>query len=507
MSALGVRRAVGSSRRQIFHLMRHLLQAQIHRHFFHIALSLVLLPLDNAILFVAVILNYLRSWFPQSGSRTRHQILQDERFYPKTVLVTGIDTPYGLRVARCCYFEGHRVIGADITDSRVIPGEGMSKAIFAYYRLQKPRYVSNLLDIVQREKVDIWIPCSRDVSTVEDAMAKQAIEGRTSCKCITLDSEFSSQWGRSELFHQYLEQNALPIVESHQVHSRDSIHRILHRSPTKVYHIRKTAAVLRQDTIVVLPKRTLSSTYTQVSEIQVSKDCPWVMQQYARLGEFIAELLLVGGHVTAITIRPANERSDWGYSPLNKGLATAIHTLMEKFASSGGSRATGHLSLQLMVDEELGADSVRYAVHIAGCTQGAAAVTHLLTETPAQALVDGYLSALSENAASNPSSDALHNYARTSITKIPSRRPSLYQTVKGYDVRRVLPALYPVAQQIDWALEEAGQLLVFLKDWRFSVDDPLPWWWHRHVFWLLRELGLILGSEAGWAQVSLGTYH
>ncbi|KAJ0427108.1 hypothetical protein BJY00DRAFT_8527 [Aspergillus carlsbadensis] len=496
MSALGVRRAVGSSRRQFFHLMRRLLPAQIHRHFFHIALSLIFLPLDNAILFFAVILGYLRSWFPRSGSRARHQILRDERFYPKTVLVTGIDTRYGLRVARCCYFEGHRVIGADITDSRVTPGEGMSKAIFAYYRVQKPRYVSNLLDIVQREKVDIWIPCSQDASAVEDAMAKQAIEGRTSCKCITLDFELTNQWGRPESFHQYLEQEALPVVESHQVHSRDSIHRILHRSPTKVYHIRKTATALRQDTIVVLPKRTLSSTYTQVSEIQVSKDSPWVMQQHARLGEFIAEILLINGLVTAITIRPANERSNWGYSPLNEGLATAIHKLMERFAFSGGSRATGHLIVQLMVDEELGMDSVRYAVHIAGCTQGAAAVRHLLTDTPAQALVSGYLAVLSENnAPSNPSSDTLYSHARTGITKIPPRRPSLYQTVKGYDVRRVLPALYPVAQQLDWALEEAGQLLVFLKDWRFSVDDPLPWWWHRHIFWPLRELSLILDSR------------
>jgi hypothetical protein len=149
-----------------------------------------------------------------------------------------------------------------------------------------------------------------------------------------------------------------------------------------------------------------------------------------------------------------------------------------------------------MVDEELGMDFVRYAVHISECTQGAAAVTHLLQETPAQALIDGYLAALSENnATSNSSPDTLNGHARTSITKIPPRRPSLYQTVKGYDVRRLLPALYPLAQQLDWALEEAGQLLVFLKDWRFSVDDPLPWWWHRHVYWPLRELSLILDTR------------
>ncbi|KAL2843894.1 hypothetical protein BJY01DRAFT_264152 [Aspergillus pseudoustus] len=496
MSALGVRRAVGSSRRQILPLMRRLLQSQIHRHFFHIALSLVFLPLDNTILFVAAILSCLSSWFPQLGLRSRHNILQDEGFYPKTILVTGINTPHGLRVARCCYFEGHRVIGADITDSRVTSGESMSKAVFAYYCIQKARYIPNLLDMVQKEKVDIWIPCSEEAPAAENAMAKQAIEGRTSCKCITLDSDLSSQWNRPESFLEYLEGNSLPVVENHQVHSRDSIHRILHRSPTKVYHIRQTAAAPRQDRIIVLPKRTLSSTYTQVSEIQVSKDSPWLMQQHARLGEFIAELLLINGLVTAFAIRSANQSSSWDRSPLNDGLATAIHKLMERFAFTAGPRATGHLSVRLMVDEELSMNSVRYAVHIAGCTQGATSVKRLLHTTPAHALVSGYLAALSEdNAVSTSAPGTLHNYPRIRITPNRPQRPSVYQIVKGCDVRRVLPALCPVAQRIDRALEEADRLLVFWKNWRFSVDDPLPWWWHNHVFQPLHELSLILDSK------------
>ncbi|KAL3460851.1 hypothetical protein BJX64DRAFT_176221 [Aspergillus heterothallicus] len=496
MSALGVRRAVGSSRQQFFILMRRLLQARVHRHLFHIALSVIFLPLDNTILFVAFVLSYLSSWFPRLGSENRQQILRDEGFYPKTILVSGIDTPYGLRVARCCYFQGHRVIGADITGSRLTPGEGMSRAVFAYYRIQKARYVSNLLDIVQREKVDIWIPSSQGASAADDAVCKQAIESRTSCKCITLDSDLSSQWSQPESFLEYLEGNSLPVVENHQVHSRDSIHRILHRSPTKVYHIRKNAAAVRQDTAIILPKRTLSSTYTQVSQIQVSKDSPWTMQQHARLGEFVAELLLASGLIAAITIRPANQQSDWGCSPLNEGLATAIHKLMERFAFTAGPRATGHLSVRLMVDEELGINSIRYAVHIAECTQGAASTKSLLQTTPAHTLVSGYLAAVSENnAVSTTSPEPLHTYPRTGITKDTPQRPNLYQTVKGYDVRRVLPALYPVAQKLDWAIEEANKLLVFWKNWRFSVDDPLPWWWHNHVFWPLQELGLMLDSK------------
>ncbi|KAL2868089.1 uncharacterized protein BJX67DRAFT_60697 [Aspergillus lucknowensis] len=497
MSALGVRRAAGSvSRRQIFQLMRRLLRAQMLLRLFRIALSLIFLPLDNTILFVAVIYSYISSLFPPSGTRNRRQILQDVRFYPKTILVTGVDTPHGLGLTRRWYNEGHRVVGADITDAQVTSGESMSRALFAYYRIPKAGYVSGLLDIVQREKVDVWIPCSQYSSAVEDATAKGLIESRTACKCITLDAEFAAQWGRPESFMQYLQQNDLPIMESQLVQSRDSIHKILHRSPTKIYHLRKTAGDPRQDNPIVLPKRTLSLTYSEVSKLQISKDSPWLIQQHARLGESIAELLMISGAITAIAVRPANQESTWGNSPLNEGLTTTIHKLMERFASAGGPRATGHLSIRLMVDEELNTDSVRYAVYIAGCTQGPTAIAHLLQSTPTSALASGYLTALSPNGlTSKPSLDVLPGNTRTSITKTPMRWSGLCQMARGYDIRRGLPAFYPVAQRIDWVVDEAGNLLLFWRNWRFSLADPLPWWWHNHVFHPWREMSLMLDSK------------
>lgn len=488
MSALEVRRANAISKRHILQQARRVFHSGTLSHLVRIAISLVLLPLDNSILFVAVFLTCLSPFFRRLETlHRRKKILQDLQFRPKTVLVTGVNTPHGLRVARCWYNEGHRVVGADITDARFSSGESMSRAFVAYYRIPKAQYVSRLLDIVLREKVDIWIPCARDASVVDDAMAKQAIESQTSCKCTTLDTELAIQWGQLETLIPYLTERDLPVVENHQVQSRDSIHKILHRSPTKVYHMRKPTPPIETEEAIVLPKRTLSSTYTEVSQIQVSKDSPWLMQQHVRLGEFIAELLIVCGHVTAIMIRPASRDSVWGCSPLHEGLSAAIHRVVDSFASKSGSRVTAHLAVRLMVDEELTSNSVRYEVNIADCTQDAAAVTHLLRDTPPHALVNGYLAALSEDGIPKASVNAF------SSEKL-SRLPSAYEIIKSYDVRKLLPALYPLAQGIDWAVDEASKLLVFWKNWRFSVADPLPWWWHTHVYWPLRELDLLLHS-------------
>ncbi|KAL3477007.1 hypothetical protein BJX99DRAFT_246502 [Aspergillus californicus] len=454
MSALGVRQVGYNSKRQVLQLMRWFLQAHILRHLLRIVITLLLLPLNNTILFVAVAIRYISSVFSLSASAARrHEILRDVRFHPKTILIAGLNSPEGLRIARCFYQEGHRVVGADITDSHLTAGEGMSRSLVAYYRVPKLQYVSKLLDIIQREKVDMWIPLSQDTSVTDDAMVKHAIEGRTGCKCIAFDAEIATRWSSAESFRQYLIENDLPIMERHNVQSRDSIHKILHRSPKKVYHMRRSAPGFKLDEIIDLPKRTLSLTYLEVSQLQISKDSPWIMEQHARLGEFLADVLMIRGHIAAMIVRPVDGESDWGYSPLTDGLSSSIEQIMNKFASMGGPRATGHLSVRLIVDEELDINSIRYVVYLAGCAQGAAAFTHLLQIKPPHTLVNGYLAMLS-----------------------------------GVGV---LLAMLDFTQRFNLVFDGPGEAF----GQRFSIADPLPWWWHMHIYRPLSELHLMFSRK------------
>jgi hypothetical protein len=472
-----------------------LLHIQVLAHLLRIAISITLLPLDNAILFATCLVSHF-SVFLSHSSLVHHRqaALRDVHFYPKTIFITGIDTPYGLALARCLYYHGHRVVGADITNLPFTSGEGMSKTLATVYRIPKSHYVSRLLDIIYREKADVWIPCSPRASVLEDALAKQAIESRTTCKCIHLDTELVNRFSQTDTFVQYLVEKELPVVENHQVQSRDSVHKILHRSPAKIYHMRRPDSGMGDNKVVVLPKRTLSMTYTEVSEIQISKDRPWVLQQQARLGEFLAELLLVGGQVKALKIRPADNQP-WGQSRLDEGLAMAIHRLMDRFALKGGPRMTGHLCLRLMVDEEFEVNNVRYVTHIAGCTQGAGTVEHLLQE-PSSSLVDGYLAVLS-SPTDEISTDLERKriQARESLSATPRQKFSFYEQLRQQDARRVLPSLYPIAQQFDYIVDQTSELLLFWKDPRFMVLDPLPWWWNVHIYQPLKELELLLSRN------------
>ncbi|EYE94759.1 uncharacterized protein EURHEDRAFT_378210 [Aspergillus ruber CBS 135680] len=482
MAVSTVRRVLGSiSKSQRFDLIRTMLQTLFC--LLRIVISFLLLPLDNAVLLGTYFGHYL-TLLRLAVHRRRQAIPRETEFRRKTVLIAGVNSLHGLAVARRWYYEGHRVIGADMMDSPVRSGESMSKSLSAFYNVDKTQYVSQLVDIVHKEKVDVWIPCLEQVDTMDDAVAKNVIESRTECRCVQLDPELASRLGSPESLRQYLVERDLPVVENHQVQSRDSVHKILHRSPSKAYLMRKARG--QDSRPVMLPQRTLSMTYHEVSEIQINKDNPWILQQQTRLGEFIAEILVVRGQVKAIKVRPGDLQSAWGASRLDQGLAISIHRLMDRFAMKGGSRLTGHLAVHLMVDEEFDANSVRHVLHIAHCTQGAASVKTLL-QGPSSDIVSGYLSVLTSQAteASGQLSETPFDDVKSTIAATDRAKESSANTLK-----KILSPTFLIRQAKEAAWEICH--VPFWKDPRFSYSDPFPWWWHTHVYTPLREIGVAL---------------
>jgi hypothetical protein len=464
--------------------------SQVFWPLFRIAISFSLLFIDNIILLVVAAVSRLHP-----AADRRQAAARDVHFYPKTVLITGVGTPHGLSLAHAWDAKGHRVVGVDVTDLNlpVRSGGGMSNTLLAFYRVPKDHYISRLLDIIQREKIDIWIPCSPKATAIEDATARQVVESRSTCKCIAFDPELTSRLIRPDSFRQFLAERDLPVLDRHQVQSRDSVHKILNRSPTKSYHMRRVSSSANE-AAVILPKRTLSRTYSEVSEITISKDVPWIMQQQTRLGEFFADLLLVHGHVHAIKVRMVETGAPhWGASRMDEALATAIHRLMQRFALKGGNRMTGHLSVRLLVDEEFDPTSVRHTIHIADCLPGASAIENLLRD--ARCPVDGYIKVLSIE----PTEPAAWQVAATlSPTPQPS---SPFMEMAENILAGFLPRLFPLNLIKGTLATFEAELTPFLfwKDPRFSSHDPLPWWWHVHVYQPMREIWLLVKQirEAG----------
>jgi hypothetical protein len=278
-----------------------------------------------------------------------------------------------------------------------------------------------------------------------------------------------------------------PVLEYHKVQSRDSVHKILHRSPSKSYQMASVTPAA-SDRAMLLPRRTLSKTYTLISEIQISQNQPWIMQQHSRLGELFADLLVVRGNVQAIKVRLSDSKSKWGSSRLDEALAAAVHKLMQSFAVKCGVRFTGHLTVQLMIDEEFDAYSVRHPIYIAGCEPGARAAESLLHDGASP--IAGYLSVLPSNPVDM--ADIKARLASSPPTKSLARAAILPAAFLQFSLLHFVLTVFEVMKS------ELVHLL-FWKDPLFSILDPVPWWWQVHVYQPLREIWVLVKQmrEAG----------
>lgn len=388
-----------------------------------------------------------------------------------------------MKLARAWAAEGHRVIGADVADLDlpIRSGGGMSNALVAFYRIPENRYTSRLLEVIHREKVDLWIPCSPKVTFLEDATARRVIECRTGCRCITFDPDQAVWLASSESFTKFVKEKGFPVLESHKVQSRDSVHKILHRSPSKSYQISR-ATPTANDRALILPRRTLSKTYNCVSEIRITADRPWILQQQSRLGGLFADLLVVRGHIQAIQVRRSDATSSSREpSRLDEALTTAVHKLMQSLAIKCGSWFTGHLTVQFMVDEEFDAHSVRHSIYIAGCTPGPTVIERLSRNVPCP--IAGYLSVFT--------SDPVDlGDVKATLCSAPAAKSPTRAVIRPTSFLLFSPLYF--ALTILEAVKTESEHLLFWRNPFFTLLDPLPWWWEVHVYQPLREVWILV---------------
>ncbi len=170
-----------------------------------ILLSIILLPLSTTIL----VLSYAARQFSSENASRQHS-QRSPHFQSKTILVTGVGMAKGLRIARAFYQTGHRVIGADFEPNSIPVNGRFSKAITKFYRVSKPspqhgaaHYVRDLVYIVEKEDVELWVSCSGVASAVEDGQAMELLERKTNCKSIQFDVKTTETLHEKDSFIEY----------------------------------------------------------------------------------------------------------------------------------------------------------------------------------------------------------------------------------------------------------------------------------------------------------------
>ena len=469
-----------------------------------IAISLLFLPINTLVIAISYILQCF-----QSHNSARRRIRQSRGFRPKTILVTGVGMTKGLTLARIFYQTGHNVIGADFEPYDIPVCGRFSKAISRFYSLSRVQgstgdsnYAQDLLEIIQKEKVDLWVSCSGVASAVDDGHAQELIsQHHHPCRSIQFNAATTSTLHEKHSFIQQTAQLGLPIPETHNVTSRAAVHKILN-VPAKKKYILKSVGVddANRGDMTLLPRRTMSETYSHIATVPISPSTPWVLQQYVRGKEYCTHALVIDGHVRAFLACPSSELlMHYEALPPSSPLSRAMLHFTQAFAGRSGEGFTGHLSFDFLVEELVTEKGVEMVLQPIECNPRAhtAVALFLGQET---ALTDAYLSALSP-----PNGLRLE---REPV--LPAHHPPGFYWI-GHDLVTLL--LYPLLLLLRGRMSLRAYLngcaafvrhVLFWKDGTFEIWDPLPWWWLYHVYWPGQFLWCILRRRR-WSRVNVST--
>ncbi|KAI9762672.1 MAG: hypothetical protein M4579_000290 [Chaenotheca gracillima] len=468
-------------------------------------LSLLFLPVDTAILSISYVIGAL-----SSHSQARRRIRASPSFYPKTILVTGVGMSKGLHLARTFYEAGHQVIGADFEPHGIPVSGRFSRALQRFYTLTKPNandgaalYIRDLISIVRKEKVDLWVSCSGVASAAEDGQAKEEIEHRTLCKAVQFDTQLTTTLHEKHTFIQNTAALGLNTPETHHVTSRASAHKILHNADAKHY-IMKNVGVddASRGDMTLLPRPTTSETYHHLSAMNISKENPWVLQQYIRGEEYCTHALIIRGEVRAFVACPSSELlMHYEALPPQTALSQAMLQYTQDYAAGTGENMTGHFSIDFLVEESVrgpGTEKVLYPIECNPRAHTAVVLFRGVSHSMAQA----YLSVLGSDDA-GLTNGTLHDV----VTPIDPLR--FYWS--GHDLLMLLivpllsflslsASIWDVAESYAKFLER----LLFWKDGTFEMWDPLPWWSLYHIYWPGQFLAAII-QERPWSRINVST--
>lgn len=501
----------------LFRELRYIAQGQLRIYHYHllrnlilVALSLLFLPIDTGILLISYSLSSFYS-HPR-----RRQCRSAVAFHPKNILVTGVGMEKGLFLARTFYQAGHDVIGADF-EPYGLPVRGrMSCALKKFYRLSQPDpiagpdlYIRDLLAVVRRENVDLWVNCAGVASAAEEAQAKEIIEQYTGVKAIQFGVVLTETLHAKNTFIDYTASLGLNVPETHLVTQQTAVHEILNSAPEGRSYIIKPVGVNEslRGAMTLLSRSNSSHTYRYVSGLDISPDSPWVLQQFISGKEYCTHALIVKGKVKAFVACPSTSLLMY-YEPLPSASALnrAMLKFTQEFASRTGHTMTGHLSFDMMVEERSSANKGEMTIYPIECNPRTHTAVVLL-DGKSQQLAEAYLSTL------DPDSHSIINGCTTDsndnhiVTAQESRK--FYWI--GHDIVTLL--FLPIFQlmtsgtSVRNVVNDSRNLLRHLLFWSegtYTLWDPLPWWWLYHIYWPGRFL-IAIWYRAWWTQANIST--
>ena len=217
---------------------------------------------------------------------------------PRTILISGGKMTKALALARAFHRAGHRVVLVEAHRYR-LTGHRFSRAVDRFYAVpapQAPGYADALLEIVRKERVDVYVPVCSPVASRFDADAEAVLAPL--CEVLHGDPATVRTLDDKHAFSVLAASLGLSVPDAHRITDPQQVLDFDFDSAERPYILKSIPydPVRRLD-LTQLPRPTPAETAEFVRALPISEEHPWILQEFIAGQEYCT-------HTTARDGRP-----------------------------------------------------------------------------------------------------------------------------------------------------------------------------------------------------------
>ncbi|MGB6298424.1 MAG: ATP-grasp domain-containing protein [Rivularia sp. (in: cyanobacteria)] len=241
-----------------------------------LTLLLLALPINATIVLISLLLNILTYPFQKKQTITTAA-------EKKNILISGGKMTKALQLARFFHAAGHRVVLTE-THKYWLSGHRFSLAVDKFYTTPVPQkdaqvYTQALIDIVNKENIDIYIPVTSPIASYYDALAKATLSEH--CEVFHIDAATCEMLDDKFAFSEKARSFGLSVPKSFKITNPEQVLNFDFSGETRKYILKSIPydSVRRLD-LTKLPCDTPEETEAFVRSLPITPQKPWIMQEF-----------------------------------------------------------------------------------------------------------------------------------------------------------------------------------------------------------------------------------
>lgn len=216
----------------------------------------------------------------------------------KTILISGGKMTKALHLARTFNRAGHRVILVE-SGAYWFTGHRFSNAVSCFYSVPNSgsrNYKEALLGIIQKEGVDLYVPVCSPVASIHDAELMPALQ--QFCDVMHVASPNIFQLDNKYLFFEAAQGLNLRVPKSFLITDQKQVIDFDFSGEKRDFILKSIAYdPIRRLQLIRLPGNSREAMINFVNELPITRDNPWIMQEFIAGEEFCTHGTFREGHL------------------------------------------------------------------------------------------------------------------------------------------------------------------------------------------------------------------